>query len=167
MTAQFGEALRHEGETHSMFSEPLGDYFALSGVRSPFDTTVCTALWRGYVGSWEIVEARLYLVELHGTLEDGSIGTLASLFPDYPERVFAHWYTGTIRIPQGERLEYVHMGYRSTYERDLLLDLEHGVVVKKRIRQNGTAGDHVTSRGLASTSTRIFTRKQSRRGGGN
>ena len=53
--------------------------------------------------------------------------------------MFAHWYSGTIRIPQGELLEYVHGGYASTYERDLLLELERGVVKNVHVRQNGLA----------------------------
>jgi hypothetical protein len=48
-------------------------------------------------------------------------------------------YSGTIRIPQGKQLEYVHMGYGSTFERDLFLDLERGVVKSTRVHHNGTA----------------------------
>ena len=96
-------------------------------------------MWRGYVGSWEIVDDRLYLVGLSGTLEGGADATLATIFPDFPDRVFAHWYSGTIRIPQGKQLEYVHMGYGSTFERDLFLDIERGVIVATRVRHNGTA----------------------------
>lgn len=59
-----------------------------------------------------------------GPLEDGTPASLASVFPEFPERVFAHWYSGTRRIPQGRRLQYVHMGYGSTCERDLLLEIE-------------------------------------------
>ena len=36
-------------------------------------------------------------------------------------------------------LRYVHMGYGSTFERDLLLDVERGVVVTSRVRRNGIA----------------------------
>ena len=110
----------------------------MGGTRPPF-TANCTALWRGYVGSWEIVDDRLYLVGIKGELEGGAEASLTSVFPDFPQRVFAHWFSGTIRIPQGKRLKYVHMGYGSTYERDLLLDVDRGVLVTSRIRRNGTA----------------------------
>ena len=72
-------------------------------------------------------------------MEDGTEASVATIFPGFPDRVFAHWYSGTIRIPQGKQLEYVHMGYGSTYERDLFLDVERGVVVTTRERQNGVA----------------------------
>lgn len=43
--------------------------------------------------------------------------------------VFANWYYGEIRIPQGEQLDYVHMGYGSMFKRDLFLNVVDGVVV--------------------------------------
>ncbi len=138
MTAQIAERLLYQGETVSMCTTPLSSYFAMGGVAPEFESS-CTALWRGYVGSWEIAESRLYLVGLSGLFEDEAQMSLATIFPEFPERVFAHWYSGTIRIPQGKLLEYVHMGYGSTYERDLFLDVERGVVVTTRERQNGVA----------------------------
>lgn len=138
MTAQIAETLHYEGQQLSMCTEPLGDYFALGGQNPGFESN-CTALWRGYIGTWEIVGGRLYLIELHGTLEGGGEASVATLFPDFSERVFAHWYSGTIRIPQGKQLEYVHMGYASTYERDLFLEIEKGVLKRTRVRQNGKA----------------------------
>jgi len=58
MTAQFAESLLYEGENVSMCTTPLSDYFALAGVQPRFGV-VMSALWRGYVGSWEIVDDRL------------------------------------------------------------------------------------------------------------
>lgn len=138
MTAQISELLQCQGEVVAMCTEPLSDYLAMGGVNPRFESN-CTALWRGYVGSWEIVDDRLYLVGLSGTLEGGADVTLATIFPDFPNRVFAHWYSGTIRIPQGKQLKYVHMDYGSTFERDLFLDIERGVIVATRVRHNGTA----------------------------
>ncbi len=138
MTAQISENLIYDGQEVGMCTNPLGDYFAFGGERPDFAYN-CTALWRGYVGTWEIVDDRLYLIALHGTLEDGSEAMLATVFRDYPDRVFAHWYTGTIRIPQGKLLNYVHMGYGSTYEGDIFLELEKGVVTCTRIQQNGVS----------------------------
>jgi hypothetical protein len=137
MTAQISEILRYEGEELALCTEPLGDYFSLIGLDTPFEPN-CTALWRGYVGTWEIAQSRLYLIGLTGTLRDGTDAKLASLFPGFPERVFAHWYTGTLRAPQGKLLRYVHQGYRSTHERDLLFGVTKGVVVWTNVWDNGT-----------------------------
>ena len=119
-----------------MCTEPLSQYFQLSGHWPEFQAT-CTANWRGYVGEWEIVDGRLYLVALEGHMKDGSEATLETIFPEFPNRVFAHWYTGTIRVPQGKLLEYEHMAYESVYERDLILTLEKGCLVSSEVHVNG------------------------------
>jgi hypothetical protein len=138
MTAQFAEELLYEGEQTSMCSTPLADYFAAGG-RMPQFRQESTALWRGYVGSWEVVGGRLYLVGLRGTLLDGTEAHLESVFPGQRERVFADWFSGTVRIPQGRQVKYVHMGFLSTWERDLLVEFEHGVVRSTRAQHNDVA----------------------------
>ena len=140
MTAQISERLFWEGEKHALLTNPLCDYFEMGGLRPEFQCT-STALWRGYVGTWEIVANRLYLIDLNAVLASGEDASLESVFPGFKDRVFAHWFTGTLRIPQGKRLEYVHMGYSSIYERDLLLTIEQGVVVGQEVQHNGQAED--------------------------
>lgn len=164
MTAQISENLRYEGKDCSMCSTPLSDYFAFGGKRPDFDTGRCTALWRGYVGQWEILDKRLYLIGLHGQLKDGSAVTLADVFPGYLERVFAHWYSGAIRIPQGQLIEYVHMGFGSTYESDLIIELERGVVDSTEIHHNGTALDEDAPEGYGIGAMTVFSRKCSDEG---
>lgn len=155
MTAQISERLTYEGRQLSMCSEPLNDYFALSGIRPGFESN-CTALWRGYIGEWEILDGRLYLTGLSGTLEDGTEATLETFFPGFRERVFAHWFSGRIRVPQGKMLDYVHMGYASTYERDLLLDIENGVLRSSSMRENGTSSEPAAPEGYGVGAMTIF-----------
>lgn len=138
MTSQVGERLIYEGHEVSMCSEPLRDFFSLNG-KQPAFAKARTSLWRRYVGTWEIVNDRLYMVGLTGKLEDGSEATLETVFPGYPDRAFAHWYSGKLRIPEGKELEYVHMGYSSIFERDRFLMIEKGVVVGCQVRQNSLA----------------------------
>lgn len=157
MTAQIAERLCYQGEDVAMCTNPLSDFFAMGGFNPRFEPN-STALWRGYVGRWEIVDGRLYLVELHGTLEDGTEASVATIFPDFPDRVFAHWYSGTIRIPQGKQLEYVHMGYGSKFERDLFLDVERGVVKNTRVRHNGKAESESAPEGYEVGAMTVFPR---------
>ena len=159
MTAQIAEKLLYQGEQVAMCTNPLGDYFAMGGFNPRFES-MSTALWRGYVGGWEIVEDRLYLVSLDGALEDGTDATLETVFPGFPERVFAHWYSGTVRIPQGKQLEYVHMGYASKFEQDLLLEIERGVVVATRVRQNGVAESDHAPEGYSVGAMTVFPSKR-------
>lgn len=135
MTAQVYERLIYDGSEHMMAAEPLSDYFTLGG-HDPGFVTPHTACWRGYVGTWEVVGDRLYLVDLEGQLTDGSKGSVESVFPGQGGRVFADWFTGTIRVPQGEQLSYIHAGWGSIFERDLLLRFDEGRLVEKSIREN-------------------------------
>ena len=146
MTAQIGEQIVLEGQRYAMCTEPLAEYFALGGQKPDFAIN-CTALWRGYIGTWEVTNDRLYLVDLEASLESGASCTLETIFPGYPDQVFAHWYSGTLRIPDGGLLEYVHQGYGSQYERDLLLHISDGCLTGRRVRTNGTSTDPGAPRG--------------------
>jgi hypothetical protein len=131
MTAQVSEKLFYEGKSIFLFSEPLALYLMQNQIRF---TSPHTANWRGYVGTWEIIETegveRLYLVGIEAHKDYETILTLPDLFPGF-DKVFAHWFTGELRCPQGDLVEYVHMGYASTYEYELFLEFKQGVLVHK------------------------------------
>ena len=135
MTAQAREDLLYEGKQQSMCSTPLGDYLTKNGIFLPLisRTTACN---RNYIGKWEITDNRLYLIGIDAKLRDGTPVSVATIFPDSPDRVFANWYTGTLRIPQGDRIKYFHGGFESVYERDLFLDIREGGVVATRLVHN-------------------------------
>jgi hypothetical protein len=135
MTAQFSEWLSYKGEDHALFSNPLNDYFSQGAPIPPFDKS-CSALWRGYVGRWKIEDDRLYLVSLGWQLQDGSPVTLQTVFPGASGPVFAEWYSGTLRLPKGKKIENVHMGYSSVYERDALIEIVKGDVVRTWVQEN-------------------------------
>ena len=127
--------LYYKTNRYGMTAEPLAYYWGLVGGRPKFQLR-STGLWRSYIGSWRVTKERLYLIGLEGGFEDGSELTLEALFPGYPERVFAHWFSGRVRLPQGNLIEYTHAGYASVYEADLFLDFEDGVLVREELRSN-------------------------------
>lgn len=129
MTIQGPEALRYENESLWMDSTPLEDYFLITGNRPPFRSQH-TANRRGYVGSWEILGHRLYLVDLSGRLQNGSEVALKALFPNFGTRVFAHWFSGRLRVLKGEivRHEIASIGRHSM---EFILRVEQGVIVDK------------------------------------
>ena len=92
MTAQISERLHYQGKEYRLTSCPLDEYFGLAHIDSPFAST-CTALWRGYIGHWEIVNDRLYLIKLTINFPDDDDVSLEIIFPGYPDRVFAHWFS--------------------------------------------------------------------------
>jgi hypothetical protein len=135
LSSQIGEYLRYQGEGVSMPTHPLEDYFAMGGPR-PALNAATRALHRGYLGGWEIVAGRLYLVKLTATLQDGAQATLQTLFPGFGDRVFAHWFTGTIRILRGRRLHGVYNRDGSVFEREEMLEFERGVIRKTSVHSN-------------------------------
>jgi hypothetical protein len=157
MTAQASESLTYNGEEFAMCTEPLSAFFSAGG-KDPGFVSMDTACWRGYVGEWEVLEDRLYMVGLEGMLEGGTEATLETVFPGFPDRVFAHWYSGTIRIPQGKLLDYVHMGYASVYERDLILTLENGVLKSSEVRENGESESDTAPEGYGIGAMTVFPR---------
>lgn len=138
MTAQAMESLVFNSERLRMCTTPLDIYLVQRGIQFYSETT---ANWRGYIGSWEIKGSeelgyRLYLVELSASIAYQNRVRLEYLFPDYPNGIFAHWFSGEIRCPRGDRLHYVHGGYASIYEEDLFLNFNQGVLQGTRVVKN-------------------------------
>lgn len=138
-TAQFPDYLIHDGETLPIFSNPLESYFDGEHPR-PRDLFpyTCTACWRGYVATWKIENGDLYLVRLvkgdcSSKPEDIDAGRI---FPGRNLPVKAAWFSGTIRVPQGKQLLYVHTGYGSVYERERVLSFEKGRLAGERTIDN-------------------------------
>jgi len=80
-----------------------------------------TACWRQYVGTWELKDGKFYLRDIKGRYQ------LTSNQP-----IFADWVTAVIRIPDGELLHYVHMGFGSVYEFENHIKIENGIVIDER-----------------------------------
>ena len=137
MTAQIHERLIYEGKECLMADEPLHPYLKEHKIEFSWPHTAC---WRGYTGSWQIEDNKLYLIGLEAYIKSPSGNvphdSLKEVGMDYlfpgQEKVFADWYSGEIRIPQGKLLEYIHLGFASVYEKDLFLKIEAGQVVGKR-----------------------------------
>lgn len=128
MTAQAYESLLFNGNEMSMATEPLKHYLQnRNDINFISPTTAC---WRGYYGQWEVKGSELYLIGLNAYIEGYREVGLNYLFPNQTE-VLANWFNGEIRIPQGEMLEYRHLGYLSMYESDLFLVFENGILVNQ------------------------------------
>ncbi len=134
MTAQFHENLILEGKKTSMaFCPPIPDdhprivLLSDDEIRQGIDDgkissfVFSTACWRGYIGTWELKDGKFYLLDV-----GGRYGIKET------EPIFADWVTAVIRIPEGELLHYVHMGFGSVYEFETHLKLENGIVVEER-----------------------------------
>lgn len=155
MTAQIPEKIHFQGKLHTMYSEPLAQYF-MQGAQFPDFAVTSTGLWRKYVGTWRVIDDRLYLEDIEAVLESGEPGSLSTIFPGYPERVFAHWFTGRLRLPQGKRLRYIHGGFLSEFEGDLFLDIEKGILKGTFMKANRRAPEGSSDEGTGPIALTIF-----------
>lgn len=132
MTAQLHEQINFNGKTYGMASTPLSDYLK-NHADTPKFAYPHTACWRGYLGTWEIRNNRLFLIDLVcyiklEPLNEIIESDLSLLFPG-KKVVFAKWFTGVIRIPDGQIINYVHAGFASTYEEDLFVTFKNGILI--------------------------------------
>ena len=150
-TGQAADVLIYQGKTYALFSNPLEDYYPDEDRRPQFMVrphTMSSGNWRGYVATWEIVGDKLYLSKIDSWFCGGRPGsrsnggcrrvTLRELFGKrvFNGRVLASWFSGELRVPDGKELEYVHMGYGSVYERDILFEVKAGKVLRREVVDN-------------------------------
>jgi hypothetical protein len=139
-TAQQGDVLLLNGKEYSIHTNPLEPYLEEHPGRLPKGDVVSTGLWRGYVAKWKVENERFLLVDVgilksvskpgeHGFSSELS-SVMATMFPGEKE-VLASWFTGHVIVPDGKLVEYVHMGYASTYEKYIILRVEKGAVTRK------------------------------------
>lgn len=133
MTTQAGEILSYNGEKTTIATEPLKPYLEnRSDISFIFEST---ALVRGYIGSWKIKNKKLFLVSLIGFIENKERVDLNYLFPNKKE-VFADWFSGQIRIPEGNLVKKINIGYASVFERDRMLKFNKGILISDDVIYN-------------------------------
>lgn len=89
---QLPETLWIEQEVYRLYTAPLSHWLRDSrDVAFEKRTEACA---RGYIGRWEIREAGLWLIDLHGWV-GGRLTRVPDLF-DGSAEVLADWYTGEI-----------------------------------------------------------------------
>jgi len=135
MTAQAHEIVVVDGVMSGLCTEPLQGYLDSMEPPPQFDWA-STACWRGYIGHWAIKDDVFYLTDIHLECPRTDNFHWRVMFDNKEGDIKADWYSGTLRIPQGKLLEYVHGGYESQYEKDLLITIDQGKVTKREIINN-------------------------------
>jgi len=152
-TAQFPDRLIYNGDTLSIFANPLEQLYNNDSLRPKFfgRKEVCrsTACWRGYEAEWIIIDNQLYLTGIYSCCysDDKIKANLKKLFGNkfINGMVKADWFTGNIIAPQGKQLYYVHMGYQSLYEKELELQLINGKLIGTKIYDNSKSRQSIYS----------------------
>lgn len=127
MTSQFCDSLLYNHEHLNMRSSPLG-YCDTFNEKAKDLIAESTGFSPRYLGSWEIINDRLYLIGIKARLRNGCSVNLDYFFPGFPDRVFAHWYSGSLSIPKGQCIKYVQMGYANEYEQEQFISVKQGVI---------------------------------------
>jgi hypothetical protein len=142
-TGQVADKLFFEGKKYSLLSNPLEQYYKKNPEKKlpmvayengPLKYyPSCSALWRGYIATFELIGGRLYLTELKVLVpdadcsrEDTMKSVLNEVFPNKEQR-FADWYTGYLVIPTGKLISYDHMDYSSQFDEYLVIRIEAGI----------------------------------------
>lgn len=134
-TAQIPDDIVVEGQHFALTTLPLSGYLQQRNDFLPADVSISSANWRGYVASWEISEDALYLVDVtvetfdQQTRKSQRASVRPKLFPG-ATRVLAQWYSGVLLIPDGKLVDYVHMGFGSTYDHYRIFRIESGRVTE-------------------------------------
>ncbi len=143
-TGQIGELIIYKGDTLTMLCEPLEVYLRKNEPREklyPFLRDDCsTALWRGYVGLWELKNGRLVLIDIFACGQK-SVSIKNKVFKGQQQEIFADWYTGQLFIERGKVIKYNHMAYDRCYETEIVVDLNGGIVEKETEYMNGVKPD--------------------------
>jgi hypothetical protein len=140
MAAQKPDIVYLRNEKRELYTNPLEDYW-IARKRPRFELAGEDCR-RGYVATWAIWNKELVLTGIKGKLDRRNIllfgrsveCTLRNTIGRYKgEGIKALWFTGKLRIPDGKMTEYVHEGYSSHFEREIILTVEKGVVIKEVI----------------------------------
>lgn len=133
-TAQYPDKLIYNGIEYNLQSNPLEIYFQKNPDKRPKGTIISSALWRGYVATFEIIDKELFLKDIQINYEDSASketndykwkSVINEVFPQIT-KIKIDWLLGLLVVPQGKLVNYVHLSYGSTYENYLLLEFNVG-----------------------------------------
>jgi hypothetical protein len=94
-TPQIPDVLVYKGAEYPIHNDPLADYFKRYPERKPESDWVCSALWRGYVATFEIVDGSLVLKDIVADACNTPKPVLEKVVPDR-KRLVIDWYTGIL-----------------------------------------------------------------------
>jgi len=139
-TAQHPDKILYDGQEYILHTNPMEPYFAEHPDLKPETDFPNTALWRGYVATFAFKANLLMLedIEVQISVERGEEeypykwkSVLGEVVPE-GEILKVDWFTGILVLPYGERVQYVHMGYGSTYSDYILLEVMNGRLTGQR-----------------------------------
>jgi hypothetical protein len=139
-TAQYPDKIIYNGKEYDLHSNPMEDYFEKFPDKKPKTEIMSSGLWRGYVATFEIVENKLFLKDIQimvskktadKSFEIDWKSVLKEVVQE-KDKLKIDWFSGLLVVPHGKLINYVHMGYGSTFENYILLEIFNGNFIKAK-----------------------------------
>lgn len=119
MTAQKQEILIVENKRLTLACDPPLPNISSDLIDLTPDDAICsTWCWRGYIGTWEIKNNRLYLVNIRGKYK---------LVDEKP--IFADWFSGQLLIAKCERNQPLSIYNDSICE---IIEIANGQIISAK-----------------------------------
>jgi len=138
MTTQMPERILIDGKPHLLHALPLYRLLASRRTKIEAPDIWTTACYRQYVGTWDIVDGKLWLVALstYGDrelpLSDAMRNWFLRLVPANGFPVCADWFSGHLRIPTGPMLLWGVHGWSSWFTRERVITCRQGRIIRDR-----------------------------------
>ncbi len=130
MYGKVWEKFTTNGEEFTMEAVPLESYFN-DIIKKPFEDWLNAACLRGYVGSWEVMDNKLFLTNLVAYGDTDPKVNLQFIFPNQ-KTVFANWFTGELKICSGKIIQFCQKGTDDAlYEHEMTFTFAGGLLKKK------------------------------------
>ncbi len=144
MTAQICDQIIWQGKRYSLYCEPFLQYQLQhkDKARQFAFLHTTTANWRGYRARWEIKEDFLWLNAISGWVWQEQGKPKYYRLPQVMgtrEPVKATWFSGTLILPFGPLLRYVHMPYASQYAGEIRIKVVKGKIEQVNDKRLDTA----------------------------
>lgn len=140
MSSQSSEYFIYQNKGYNgVYSEPLEGYLQKNNLTKEF-VGISSTCWRGYHGTWQIYDAKLYLISFSGSIrvnkdDDSNIHVgLDYLFPNQKE-VFAEWYSGEVKLVKKIKLTGDDH-FDTVYRKETFLKFNDGVLIESKIVRN-------------------------------
>lgn len=137
-TAQYPDKIIYKGKEYRLHTNPMEAFFEKHPNRRPEGGVISSALWRGYVATFEISNGSLVLRDIEIEVpnpdkeHDYVFKSVLEKVVPRGEILTIDWFSGLLVLPQGKVVNYVHMGYGSTFERYTLLAVKNGIFNSER-----------------------------------
>ncbi|MBX2942635.1 MAG: hypothetical protein KF860_09835 [Cyclobacteriaceae bacterium] len=138
MAAQLPDIITLESQEMDLYTNPLEAFWEKTGKRKPH-FKLSENCKRGYIAFWKIENKQLILYDIRGSRNVNTFflgkklveTTIKDIFPRCNNKgVLANWYSGKLRIPAGLMTQYEHYNYNSRFEKEIIITITKGVVIK-------------------------------------